>query len=294
LEDKLIYFGESIIGRRSNNEDTFICEQIDDKTYLFIVADGMGGSEHGEVASRIAVDSFLSHIKETFQRPFSLKQMKSVLKDGFDKAQTAIRNEIKLDRSHTGMGTTMVVLLFHDGCYAWGNIGDSRLYVIDLKGIRQITRDHTYIEDVLKKKNGDDISQSNLDQYSHIITRSVSGGNDISDLYPEGKGYLKLSGPKMFILCSDGLITDKSNKKNEEEFYLNFQSDQNTEAFAKRLVKYAFENGSNDNITAICISSGQIPIVSDSRKRKKSGSSDPGFNGSGTNVWRRIVSLFKE
>ena len=269
MEENIAFFGESITGRRSNNEDSFLYQQIDNETYLFIVADGMGGSEHGEVASRLVVDTFTAYIKKTFQEPIQAAQLKSVLEVGFEKAQIAIKEEVEKDAEHLGMGTTLVVLLIQGANYVWGNIGDSRLYQIDSNGIEQITRDHTYIEDILKDEGEGSISAENLSQLSHIITRSISGSSDKPDIYPEGSSFLTLDSQKMFILCSDGLITDKSNRKNELEFYRTYLSEPDAESLSKRLIKYAFENGSNDNITALCVSSGQIAVVREKRKSKK-------------------------
>jgi serine/threonine protein phosphatase PrpC len=258
LEERIVYFGESITGRRSNNEDSFLCEKIDDKTFLFIVADGMGGSEHGEVASKLAVSAFSSHVKESFQQPVPKSRLKLLLEESFRKTQVAVKEEVEKEVNHIGMGTTFVVLLIHDNAYVWGNIGDSRLYKIENKSIEQITRDHTYVEEVLKKLKGGNINEDHLDQYSHIITRSVSGGNDKPDLFPESKDFLNLGTPKMFLLCSDGLISKKSNKKDESEFFMTYQENPEPETFAKRLVMNAFENGSEDNITALCVSCGKV------------------------------------
>ena len=269
MEEIIAFYGESIIGRRSNNEDSYLYQQIDNETYLFLVADGMGGSEHGEVASRLVVDTFASHIKKTFQEPIQAAQLKSVLEFGFEKTQIAIKEEVEKDAEHLGMGTTLVVLLIQGVNYVWGNIGDSRLYQIDYNGIEQITRDHTYIEDILKDEGEGSISAENLSQYSHIITRSISGSSDKPDIYPEESSFLTLDSPKMFILCSDGLITDKSNRKNELEFYRTYLNVPDAETFAKSLIKNAFDDGSNDNITALCVSFGQSTLVRKKRKSKK-------------------------
>lgn len=269
MEEPIVYYGESITGRRSNNEDSVLCERINDRTYLFIVADGMGGSEHGEVASKLAVDTFLSSVKESLQKPIPGKQLKSVLEEGFRKAQVAVKEETEKDTDHSGMGTTLVVLLIHNGSYVWGNMGDSRLYKIDSNGISQITRDHTYIEEVLKKIKGENINEDHLDQYSHIITRSLSGGKDKPDLFPEEQDYLNLRTPITFMLCSDGLISKKSNKKDEMDFLQTYQNNPEPEAFAKKLVNNAFENGSEDNISALCISFGQVSFNMNSSNKKK-------------------------
>jgi serine/threonine protein phosphatase PrpC len=293
LEESIIYFGESITGRRSNNEDFVLCEKIDDATFLFIVADGMGGSEHGEVASKLAAGTFLSHVKESFQKPIPRPQLKFVLEEGFRKAQAAVKEEVEKEPGHAGMGTTLVVLLIHDGSYVWGNIGDSRLYKIDSKGIGQITRDHTYIEDVLKKKGDGHINEEQLNQYSHIITRSVSGGNDKPDIYPENKDALNLGSPIMFFLCSDGLITDKSNRINELDFFQTFLSCPDPETFAKTLVQNALKNGSEDNISALCVSSGQIPVISKSSRNKKQEFVYICHAGYGKELWQKIVRFIK-
>jgi protein phosphatase len=273
LEEPIVYFGETITGRRSNNEDYFLCEQIDNNTYLFIVADGMGGSEHGEVASKLAVNNFLSTLKELLQKPVSGKQLKSVLEEGFRRAQIAVKEKTEQDTDHSGMGTTLVVLLIHYGMYVWGNMGDSRLYTIDSQGIRQMTRDHTYIEEVLKKIEGKEINEDHLDQYSHIITRSLSGGNDKPDLFPEGRHYINLKAPIVFLLCSDGLISRKSDKKDAYDFHQTYKENPEPEAFAKKLVRNAYENGSEDNISALCISYGKVTVKSDSAGNKSFGPS---------------------
>jgi PPM family protein phosphatase len=269
LEEPIVFFGESITGRRSNNEDSIFCDRVDDDTYLFIVADGMGGSEHGEVASKLAVNTFCSCIKEAIQNHISGKQLKPLLEEGFRKAQAAVREKTETDTDHSGMGTTFVVLLIHYGSYVWGNMGDSRLYKIESNGIEQITRDHTYVEEVLKKIKGDKINEDQLDQYSHIITRSLSGGKDKPDLFPEERDYLSLKNPIVFLLCSDGLISKKSNKEDESDFLQTYKSNPEPEVFVKNLLKNAYEKGSEDNISALCISFGHISFNNKRNYNKK-------------------------
>ena len=140
--------------------------------------------------------------------------------------------------------------------YVWGNIGDSRLYLLRDDFINQLTTDHTYVEDY-KKTKGDDIPDSILEQYSHYLTRAVDGGADEAEIFPESEPFHEIKDGDVFLLCSDGLITNKANTDTEVfKNYITGTSD--VKKAAKYLISYAYGNGSKDNITAIIAEFGNF------------------------------------
>jgi serine/threonine protein phosphatase PrpC len=97
----------------------------------------------------------------------------------------------------------------------------------------------------------------------------------------------------MFILCSDGLITEKSTRNNELDFYRIYQKSPDAATFAKMLVKNAFENGSNDNISTLCVSFGEVRVFTKSSKCKKPDFVYICLTGYVTELWQKIVRFIK-
>jgi serine/threonine protein phosphatase PrpC len=188
--------------RRAQNQDSG--GTFPDRN-LFIVADGMGGHQGGEVASKMAVEV----ISETFLKSLgSGNTPQAALADGAKAANRAIMERSKAEPSLAGMGTTATTLYFDtaplktgDSAKAWiGHVGDSRCYLIRPDGIWQITRDHSLVQEKLRAGM---ITRDQLktDRMKNVITRSV--GFDLQfgiDLYE----YDPLEGD-LFLICSDGL-----------------------------------------------------------------------------------------
>jgi serine/threonine protein phosphatase PrpC len=236
-------------GRRENNEDECTALRIGGNTYLLAIADGIGGKEGGEIASKIVISSVSEYFTDTFKNYTSEINLKGWLEEGFLIAQSTIRDYIDNSPGLEGMGTTLTILLLDNKKYVWGNIGDSRLYLIQNDVAKLITTDHTHIAAYLKG-GGEVLPQKVMDQYKNIITRIVDGGNDKPDIYPLEAESSLLQEDDIFLLCSDGLIVDKTIDLNHN-FSQILKKNIPLAEISDSLIKWALSNGSDDNISVV-------------------------------------------
>lgn len=179
LNQDFIYLSEVPVGNLPN---------------VFIVADGMGGHNAGDYASRYAVETLVEEIEISFE-----KNPVKILGRAIDRANRMIRQRAREDISYSGMGTTMVIATFIGRYLEVANVGDSRLYVISDR-IRQITQDHSLVEEMVRMGGIDRASARNHPD-KNIITRAI-GARD----YVEADFFnLELHTGDMVLLCSDGL-----------------------------------------------------------------------------------------
>lgn len=245
------YTGFSFVGRRAKNQDSVLFKKINKDTFLFAVADGMGGYKGGEIASEIAVSTLLKTVKNKIETQDDLKL---ILKEAYLASDEKIALESKNNPDLESMGTTMVSVLIHKNKYAWANIGDSRLYFLKDNILTQISEDHSYINE-FEKKNGIPASVDIVDKYGHFLTKCLDGNKSLPDLYPLDKDYNKLEDNTCFMLCSDGLINDRVNT-NLTLFQNYLLGDKSLENSAKNLIGQAYAHGSNDNISIIIVDVG--------------------------------------
>ena len=245
----------SYIGKRANNEDAFIAFEINKNAFFAAVADGMGGSIGGEIASNTVITSIKEYLLTRFKSKVTCEDIKTILEEVFNLAQKKISEEIIKDSSLQGMGTTLTAILILDNKFVWGNIGDSRIYRINKNSIEQLTEDHSYIQDHANKHGGE-VSDEFKNLYGNYLLRIIDGGNDVSDIFPTSEKYLNLGKEDIFLLCSDGLIVNKSSSNDQE--FLNYVLGSKTLAkAAENLTSFAFYNGSTDNITVILLEFGK-------------------------------------
>jgi len=228
---------------RSENQDyVFMSEQkIGNLSNLFLVADGMGGHAGGRYASCRAVEIMLNEIK--------LKKSKlpiEIFEGAIQEANRVILTEAEEDETMLGMGTTIVAATILDGTLYTANVGDSRLYVQDKEGIRQITKDHSLVEEMLRIGEID-VGDVKEHPDKNVITRAVGAMNELKIDYFE----TALKKGNMVLLCSDGL----SNMIEDSQMSLILSSSDDTVNKAEKLVLIANQNGGKDNITAIVIES---------------------------------------
>lgn len=254
------YEGVSVQGRRSNNEDAYLCKQLGPDFLCLAVADGMGGASYGELASKLVIE-VLEHYLSSVAMGNGQPDLKRLLSKCYEHIQSQFSEYILENPDRTGMGTTLSVLLIYEDRYAWGNIGDSRIYRLDSRGMDQLTVDHTYLEKI--REEGGEITDDILANYSHLLTKSISGGSEKPDIFPVDSDYEVLNGYTGFLLCSDGLITDKGDELLKESFATGVRNADSAADSANKLVQDAFVKGSSDNITAVVARIGDWP------KRKK-------------------------
>ncbi|HAV91406.1 MULTISPECIES: Stp1/IreP family PP2C-type Ser/Thr phosphatase [Eubacterium] len=238
----MISYGRTDVGsKRQMNQDYvyYSDKPVGNLPNLYIVADGMGGHKAGDVASRYTVTQFVSHIKENNGRnPIS------IIDDAILKANEELIELANTNEDFDGMGTTLVVCSYIDKSLFIANIGDSRLYLINKEKIKQITRDHSYVEEMVS--NGE-ISRSNarLHEKKNIITRAVGASMDvISDIFE-----ISYHHGDIILMCTDGL----SNMVDDETIKDIVLNHQDLELATKKLVDEANKNGGKDNISVLIV-----------------------------------------
>lgn len=246
----LVHFaGLTDKGPRKNNQDHFLAREVCSGIYLLAVADGMGGAAGGEQASKAVTEAIYEvanrNIERLYERPEALKEVLTMM---VQESQQVITTITEKQPQLSGMGTTLTALLMVENRYAWCNIGDSRIYHYTGNALQQITEDHSYTRELIKK-NEVPPDAAILDQYDHVITRVIDGSNQEPDVYPEKQDYLELQEGDQFILCSDGLIASKR----QENAYLKqaLEKAATVGAGAELLLHHALKAETKDNVTVI-------------------------------------------
>lgn len=228
--------------KRKTNQDCVYCEEnaIGNFPNLFIVADGMGGHNAGDCASRTCIDCVVESIRKSDKKtPVSC--MEKAISYANDKIYAMAQENVELE----GMGTTMVGAIIAGGCLYVANIGDSRLYVIDDKEIRQITEDHSLVEAMIR--NGEiERREARFHPNKNIITRAIGTTTRVEADFFE----VELKPGYKVLICSDGL----SNMIDDEDMmYIIRRYNEDIETAGRELVKKANECGGKDNISLILV-----------------------------------------
>jgi serine/threonine protein phosphatase PrpC len=231
------------VGRkRDHNEDSFLCS---DELGLYAVADGMGGHLGGERASRMAVEIVEREMDRVFKvgKPSTDRQMGVSLRDATGLAARAIYEAAHADAQHAGMGTTLTSALFHGQHLTICHVGDSRAYVYRDGRCRQLTEDHSWIQEQVRAGllSPDDAM---ISRFRNIITRSVGFEPSVEpDVLT-----MPVEAGDCYLLCSDGL----SNYLSAEEIGSVLTAHFYGEA-APTLVEMANDRGGEDNVTCLVI-----------------------------------------
>lgn len=206
---------------------------------LFLVADGMGGHKAGDLASRLCVETF---VEEAGQN--SLKTPVSILNEAVTKANETVFGKAKESLDYEGMGTTLVAATIADQILYVANIGDSRLYVIH-HSIEQITEDHSWVEEMVKKGELSE-EEMRFHPQKNIITRALGTGEQVTADFFE----VELKPGDRVLMCSDGL----SNMIDDDElFHIVSNKEKGLEDICNALVAKANEYGGKDNIAVVLI-----------------------------------------
>lgn len=226
---------------RDNNEDWLI---IDDEIGLFLVADGLGGHQAGETASRTGAEIVQAVIKARLSGGVE-HSMETLIKEAIDRAHNEILSEASNDPNLSGMGTTIVLGLYHDGKLYIAHVGDSRAYFINTSSISVLTEDHSLVGGLVRAGRITEEKARNH-KMRHIITQCLGSSNYSG---PEVKS-LSFPADDVLLLCSDGL-TDMIEDHLIQEVVLKYK--RNLQKCADKLVKLANNKGGYDNITVVLV-----------------------------------------
>lgn len=206
---------------------------------LFLVADGMGGHKAGEYASRFTVEKIVETIETSRQT-----EPVAAMKEAVEAANRGLLEEAGRDAAKAGMGTTVVAATVIGDHLHVANVGDSRLYLINHEAIRQITRDHSLVEEMVRLGEMDKADAKDHPD-KNIITRAVGVVPELSVDFFE----VELKPGDTVLMCSDGL----TNMIEDEEIKKIVLGQRDIVEKAEKLIDTANENGGKDNITVVLI-----------------------------------------
>ena len=239
---KLSYAARTDVGMiRSGNEDNFDLD-VNGARGIFIVADGMGGHAAGEVASEMAVQIVLRELKDVSESPDA--PVTRVLGESLRLANRAIHDRTITEVDKQGMGTTASVLVLTDTRYLIGQVGDSRVYLLRDGGLKQLTKDHSYVQEQVDLGNLTP-EQARYHPYSNVITRCVGASPEVEpDLY---SGDARRG--DVFLIASDGLTGMVDDRRLAQLLMSRAEPERKVQA----LISEANGRGGLDNITAIVV-----------------------------------------
>lgn len=234
--------GNTDIGKiRSKNEDGFNFGHFDDGTAWAIVCDGMGGVHGGQIASSVAVDIVSNKIKKCYNKSMPVSSLENILLSAITTANVTVYDRSRTQTELRGMGTTIVAAVVKDNEACIAHVGDSRAYIISGNTIRQVTKDHSLVQEMFDKGQ---ITEAELETtpIKNIITRAMGIEEDVEIDFDfvcvnEGDG---------LILCSDGLsgLVDKNE-------LLDIYNKTEFSELADKYIETANDYGGKDNITVV-------------------------------------------
>lgn len=228
---------------RDMNQDYYYVSKPYNEYNLYILADGMGGYNGGEIASSLAVNSTKEYIEKNIKDiEINRETLQNLIKEAMEYANKVVHEKSKTEINLNEMGTTLEVCLIYNNKVYIGHIGDSRVYRIRKNIIRKLTTDHSYVEKLVR-----DGSITREESYHHpkknMLIKAL-GCEDYVEPDVLVKGFLK---DDIILMCSDGL----TNLLSDKEIYDVITN--NLENADKLLIQKANIKGGYDNITAVII-----------------------------------------
>ena len=203
---------------------------------LYILADGMGGHNAGDYASRYTVEMMVRSVRASQE-----SSPVSILRSAISEANLAVVQQAGMHIDLEGMGTTVVAATCIAGELCVANVGASRLYIAG-DGLKQITKDHSYVQEMVRSGElSPEVARVHPDR--NIITRAVGGGTEIEIDFFE----VELKENERILMCSDGL----TDMLEDREIFKIIEERKDTQSIVDELVIMANEHGGNDNITVI-------------------------------------------
>lgn len=223
---------------RKLNED-FLDYYEDEEKGIYVVADGMGGHNAGEVASKIAVNTIIDYIKNNFKKEKEI----FILTDAIKSANREIYNYARNNENLKGMGTTVVVAFACNDSVFIANVGDSSCYAIKDGTMRKVTRDHSLVQQLLDEGT---ITQEQAIKHPNrnIITRAVGTNEEVvPDIYELEKDEFGC-----LLLCTDGLTNELSK---EEILKICLLHEEDYDVICSELVDLTKSRGAKDNVSLL-------------------------------------------
>lgn len=228
--------------RKANQDACLIHREEEKGTALLLVCDGMGGHNAGNVASSLAASVFAGEVKEGLAKARVTGGVCSLMKSALKTSNSAVFELSAAEESCRGMGTTMVSAVIIGGEATVMNVGDSRCYHMSRGLLRQVTRDHSVVEEMVERG---EITREESRHHprKNLITRAVGTSSDLeADFFS-----VSLSAGDTLLLCSDGL----SNVLTDGELSAFLAGSESAESVCRGLIDEALRRGAPDNVTAV-------------------------------------------
>ncbi len=232
---------------RAENQDSFVIETIETRECLCaVLCDGMGGASAGSIASTLASKTFMNYLVERIMASRAkTPDVKRHMRSAADKANDIVYSYSQFNIDYSGMGTTLVAAAIMGNHVYIVNVGDSRAYSITKKGIEQITKDHSYVQELVDKGIITPDKAKTHPRRNVIMRALGTEGGAECDVFMR-----KLTRGERILLCSDGL----TNLVSDEEIWEAAQQCKSPEGFCKKLIELALEAGAGDNVTVVTLS----------------------------------------
>lgn len=228
---------------RKENQDAYrFCEQKGHT--VCVVCDGMGGAAGGQLASRIAVETFTSELEKILTEDMTAEQLREACSYAVALANRAIREEAERQEDYHHMGTTLVSAVSCGETMVVSNVGDSRAYHISKSGITRITKDHSLVESMVDRG---DITAEEARHHPkrNLITRALGADADA-----QCDGYIcPIEAGDFLLLCTDGLVDTVT----DQEMLFEVLHGGEPETCLDRLLAIAKRQGAPDNVTGILL-----------------------------------------
>jgi len=249
---KLYMTGKTDTGLKRDHNEDFI--SWDAERGLALLADGMGGHNAGDVASRMSVESIDKTLLAVLDQPLpgsssdDMSPLADVLNQAISEANDAVFSAGEEDESRKGMGTTLVALVLWDDRVIVAHVGDSRLYRLHGRELTPVTLDHSLVRQMVDE-GMIDAEEAQESPFTHVITQAVGVREAVEAEIQE----FEAQAGDVYLLCSDGL-TDLVSDAEIEETLVAAQG--NWERAAQHLVDQANQQGGRDNISVVIVGIG--------------------------------------
>ena len=237
-------FARTDIGKaRDMNQDYYYIPSSENDLQIYILADGMGGFNGGEIASKLAVQTVRDYIENNFDKiEHTKEEILNMIKKSMENANSVVYEESKKDDNLQGMGTTLDVCFIYNNKIYIGHVGDSRVYLIRKEIARKITKDHSYVQQLVEDKK---ITREEAEHHpkKNMLLKALGCTSYVE---PDIRAR-NIEKDDIFLMCSDGL----TNMVEESKMYEVVE--QYKEKAPEILVNLANDVGGYDNITVITI-----------------------------------------
>ena len=229
---------------RSQNQDAYQVVALDKNTLLCVVCDGMGGAKSGNVASTLAADVFTQEVKRSWVPDMDPESLDRMLGSAVKLANFTVYDQANQFEDFNGMGTTLVALLIQGKKATIVNVGDSRAYLIDSDGIKQVTTDNSLVQMMIARG---ELAPEKAKHYpgKNLITRAIGTEPQVlCEVF-----HRKVEKGACFLLCTDGL----SNLMDDQEILFEVLHCQDKSQCCQQLLDIVKKRGAPDNVTSILV-----------------------------------------